>query len=505
MIESTNPCGEQPLLPYEPCNLGSINLSKFVAETDMDWESLKKAVHTTIQFLDDVVTINNYPIKEIEEIAKRNRRVGLGVMGWAETLVKLGLPYNSKQAVSKAEEVMSFINKEAMAASEELAKKRGLFGGWKDSIFDPDSEWFRGEEHYPRNSARTTIAPTGTIGIASGLQGAGIEPFFAIVYTRYNAKAIDDLKNNKTPDPSDVFWEVNPLFEELARKNNYFGLAKEELYKKIDDNHKSIRGIAQIPERIQELFLTSHDLSPLDHVRMQCAFQRGTDNAVSKTVNLRNDAKPEDIAEVYSLAYKLGAKGVTVYRDGCKSLQILNVGTKSKDQQEAKEEKNRSDLEEFSDYYKIETGSGTLHLHINYDELGPRKIFGNIAPLGTEISGLTSALCIMISKYLEEGGDPVRILKHLNSIKSDKPYGFGHKRVDSIPHAISKALRQNLVKTGFFADKGQTSLVGAKKTPLYREEEEETLTCSKCFSTNVQMMAGCSEPTCFDCGYSKCG
>lgn len=525
MIESTNPCGEQPLLPYEPCNLGSINLSKFVnkQQTDMDWEALKKAVHDTIHFLDNVVTVNNYPLPEIEEIAKKNRRVGLGVMGWAETLVALQIPYNSDEGFAKAEELMEFINTEAMAASENLAKTRGAFGGFTDSIFDKDGEHFRGEDFRPRNSARTTIAPTGTIGIASGLQGAGIEPFFAIVYTRYNAKALDALKKGETPNPDDTFWEVNPRFGKIAEENNFFGLSKEELYQQIDDNHKSVVGIDEIPEDIQQLFLTSHDLSPLDHVRMQCAFQRHVDNAVSKTVNLENDATPEDIEEVYMLAYKLGAKGVTVYRDGCKDFQVLNLGD-SKKKEESTEQtlaeepvqeelaaKNREELQEHSDYYAIETGSGTLHIHINYDELGPRRIFGNLAPLGTEISGLTSALCITLSKYLENGGDPVRVLKHLNSIKSDKPYGFGQKRVDSIPHAISKALRANLVKTGFFSDpQGQTSLVAQKTqqpTPepsVPAQSVEERLYCTKCYSTNVQMMAGCSEPTCFDCGYSKC-
>ncbi len=512
MIESTNPCGEQPLLPFEPCNLGSINLSKFVSGDDMDWTALKQTVRTCVHFLDNVVTVNNYPLFQIERIAKSNRRIGLGVMGWAETLVRLGLPYGGPESLEKAKEVMRVINEEAMAASEALAKERGAFGGWKDSIFDKQGDYYRGEDHTPRNSARTTIAPTGTIGIAAGLQGAGIEPFFAIVYTRYNAKALDALKKGETPNPNDTFWEVNPLFEKIAAENDYFGLGKEELWKRIDANHKSVTGMKEIPEKVQALFKTSHDLTPLDHVRMQCAFQEYTDNAVSKTVNLKNEAKPKDIEEVYMLAFKLGAKGVTVYRDGSKSFQVLNLGDKKAKAEKKPKKIDRDTLQEKSDYYQIETGSGTLHMHINYDELGPRRIFGNLSPLGTEISGLTSALCIMISKYLEAGGDPVRILKHLNSIKSDRPYGFGAKRVDSVPHAISKALRQNLVKTGFFADQsGQTSLTGKKldvgdtvEEVVKAESVSDRLHCSKCFSTNVQMMAGCSEPTCFDCGYSKC-
>jgi ribonucleoside-diphosphate reductase alpha chain len=542
LIESTNPCGEQPLLPYEPCNLGSLNLSKFIVDGDFDWEELKSAVHDTIHFLDNVVTVNNYPIPQIEVIAKRNRRIGLGVMGWAEALVQLGLSYDSDDAISKAEQVMQFINDESMAASEELAKTRGTFGGFKDSIFDKAGTEFRGEDHRPRNSARTTIAPTGTIGIAAGLQGAGIEPFFAVVYTRFNAKALDALKKGETPDPKDTFWEVNPLFDKIAAENKYFGLSREELFKKVDENHKSLVGIPEIPNHIQQQFLTAHDLDAFAHVKMQCAFQRHCDNAVSKTVNMPNSATPQDINDVYMLAFELGAKGVTVYRDGCKSFQVLNLGTKAKDEKKevaageqvveeplvALATKSSADtierqtarlhgMGERSTYYQVQTGYGPLHLHINYDDVGPTKVFANLAPTGTETSGLTSAVAILLSKYFELGGDPVRILKHLNSVKGDRPYGFGPRRVDSIPHAISKALRDHLVKTGYIPDEnGQTTIeqhsaepraMPSPVTPQHAEQQtqnSERLFCGKCYSTNVLMTAGCSEPTCYDCGYSKC-
>ncbi len=527
MIESTNPCGEQPLLPYEPCNLGSLNLAKFVTAGNFDWDQLREAVHTAIQFLDDVVTVNNYPIPQIEEIAKMNRRIGLGVMGWAEALVLMGLPYNSDGALRKAEEVMKFINEESMTASEELAKHRGAFGGFKDSIFDKQGSHYRGEDFRPRNSARTTIAPTGTIGICAGLQGAGIEPFFAVVYTRFNAKALDALKKGETPDPKDTFWEVNPLFDKIAGEHSYFGLSREELFKKVDENHKSLVGIKEIPKHIQNQFLTAHDLVPFDHVRMLCAFQKYCDNAVSKTVNLPNNATPKDINDVYMMAFENGAKGVTVYRDGCKNFQVLNLGTKGKEEKKettsatgqvtvhvpasapvAEQPVSRvfNGLGERSMYYEIMTGYGPLHVHINYDDVGPTRTFVNISPTGTEISGLTTSLGIMLSKYFQLGGDPVKVLKHLNSIKGDKPYGFGPKRVDSIPHALSKALRDHLVKTGYIADaEGQTTLGGGHSAGPARETAAgERLFCSKCYSTNVQMAAGCSEPTCFDCGYSKC-
>ncbi|MEM3091357.1 MAG: adenosylcobalamin-dependent ribonucleoside-diphosphate reductase, partial [Candidatus Pacearchaeota archaeon] len=395
-IEATNPCGEQPLLPYEPCNLGSINLSKFVKKdgSDFDYVELKETISLATRFLDNVIDMNNYPIPKIEEMAKKTRRIGLGVMGWAESLVKLGIPYNSQKALEKAEEIMKFINMSCLNYSEELADKRGVFPAWKGSIYDKDSKFFRGQEFFPRHSARTTIAPTGTIGIAAGLQGAGIEPFFAIVYVRYNASGIEALKRGETPSEKDTFFEINPLFEEIAMQNNYWGMQKEELYMKINNNHKSLRGIKEIPENIQNLFLTSHDLTPKEHVLMQCAFQKYTDNAVSKTVNLKNSATESDVEEVYMLAYENGAKGVTIYRDGSKNLQVLNLSEKTKNKKENKDNSN-----ELADYYLIETGHGPVHIHINYNEDGPTKIFANLSPVGTEISGMTTALSIVLSKY----------------------------------------------------------------------------------------------------------
>ncbi|MBN1792164.1 adenosylcobalamin-dependent ribonucleoside-diphosphate reductase [Candidatus Woesearchaeota archaeon] len=516
MIESTNPCGEQPLLPYEPCNLGSINLFRFVDEKkkDFDWERLKVCVHNSVYFLDNVIDVNNYPLPKIEYMAKLGRRIGLGVMGWAESLVALGLPYESELAFRKAEEVMKYIDSESRRASEELAKKRGLFPSWKGSIYDTKSKHYKGKESRPRNSAITTIAPTGTIGIAAGLQGAGIEPFFAVAYTRYNAAGIDALKKGETPLEKDTFFEVNPLFKKMAIENSFFGLKENELYKKVEQNHKSLIGIKEIPEKIQNLFLTSHDIKPINHLKMQVAFQKYTNNAVSKTVNLKNEATVAEVREIYLKAYEFGAKGVTIYRDGSKQFQILNISSKKDEKKEAvQEEKER--MPDKSSYYLINTGQGPLHIHINYDDIGPLQMFANLSPTGTEISGMTTAIGILISKYFEQGGNANRLLKHLNSIKGDKPFGFGPKRVDSIPHGVSKALKEHLVATGKFEGmNGQTVLLAngsaTQETlmPIHAEHSEEkkkdSLFCPKCFSTNVEMVSGCSEPTCFDCGYSKC-
>ena len=499
VIESTNPCGEQPLLPWEACNLGSINISKFIKtdSSDMDYDRLRSCVWSAMHFLDNVIDVNNYPLQKIEEMAKSNRRVGLGVMGWAETLALLKIPYNSEDAVKKAEHVMEFINDEALKASEDLAKTRGVFPNYMDSIYDKDGMHFR---YYakPRNAARTTIAPTGTIGITAGLQGAGIEPFFAVAYIRYNAAGIDALKINETPSEKDIFFEVNPVFKKIAQEHNFFGMKETELWKKIEDNHKSVQGIKSIPVEIQKLFLTAHDLIPEDHIKMQAAFQKYTNNAVSKTINMKKEATEDDVRKAFLLAYELGCKGVTIYRDGSKDHQILNISSKKT---------RESTGFEKSSYYELMTGQGPLHVHINYDDEGPIKVFANISPIGTEISGLTSAISILLSKYLSIGGDPANILKHLNSIKGDKPYGFGPNRIDSIPHAVSKALKDHLIKTNKLIDRktGQTTLGnGAILKDVQLNKLQGALYCLKCFSSNVEVLSGCSGPTCFDCGYSEC-
>lgn len=500
-IESTNPCGEQPLLPWEPCNLGSINLANFVVGEELrgrfDFPRLKEAVQLAVRFLDDVIDVNNYPLPEIERFAKGNRRIGLGVMGWAEALAKMGTAYDSPEALTAAEKVMSFINGAALDASEALAKERGAFPNWKDSVYDPNGAHFRGDERYPRHCARTTIAPTGTIAIAAGIQGGGIEPFFAIAYTRYNAKALDAMKKGHKPDDKDVFFEVNPLFREVAEAHDWFGLGEKTLFRRIDENHKSVRGIKEIPEKIQRAFASAHDVAPETHVRMQAAYQRHVDNGVSKTINMPATATVEDVRRAYLLSYELGCKGITVYRDGSKAQQVLNLApTPSK-------QKRREATSAFgvsSEYYQIRTGYGPLHVHINYDERGPLQLFTNIPPLGTEISGLTSLVGILISKYLAEGGDPMNLVKHLNSVKGDRPIGLGPSRVDSIPHAIAVALRAHLKKTGWLPEDGGAA---APPSPL-AAPLPVTEHCPKCYSSNVSFESGCSGPTCHDCGFSKC-
>jgi ribonucleoside-diphosphate reductase alpha chain len=499
-IEAVNPCGEQPLLPWEPCNLGSLNLSRFVSgpvgRGAFDFERLAAAVRLATRFLDDVIEVNNYPLPQIERLAKGNRRIGLGVMGYAEALVKMGISYDSDEALRFAERLMGFVQEEALAASEELARERGVFPNWGGSIYDPQSPHFRGEARAPRHAALTTIAPTGTIALAAGLQGSGIEPFFSIAYTRYNARALDALKRGQTPSSADTLIEANSLFKEMAAERGYFGLSERELWAKVNANKGRVRGLSFVPEELQKLFATSHDVSPEFHVKTQAAFQKHVDNGVSKTVNLANAATREEVRRVFLMSYRLGLKGITVYRDGSKAQQVLSLPSSPSRMKRSEPTQAHGAS---SAYYQVQTGYGPLHVHINYDERGPYQVFANIPPLGTEISALTSVVGILLSKYLAQGGDPIRILKHLNSVKGDRPLGMGEKRIDSIAHAISVALREHLEKTGWFVKKnGPVEGGDALLQGVPREY------CPSCYSPRVAHVSGCGGITCLDCGYSEC-
>ncbi len=513
-IESTNPCGEQPLLPFDACNLGSVNLSKFVVMGKIDYARLGEVVKLAVRFLDNLIDVNNFPLVEIEHNVKGNRRIGFGVMGWAEMLSLLNIAYDSDVAIKKAEEVMEFVNNKALEASEELALERGVFPNFKDSIYDESGEFYREwAKGRPRNCARTTIAPTGTIAIAAGVQGGGIEPFFSIAYVRYNGKALDALKKGEKPDEGDVFHEVNPLFLKIAKENKFFNLKPEELWKKIENNHNSVRGIKEIPENIQKIFPSAHDINVEFHLKMQGAFQKHIDNAVSKTINLPNEATIEDVKNAYLRAWKLGCKGITVYRDGCKSQQVLNI-KKDKKKELKKKAKLELDLSEGlnSVYYKFESGYGPVHIHIDHSSGKIVRVFTNTSPIGTEIAGLTTTLGILISKYLEHGGDVNEIRKQLNSVKSDKPFGFGPKRIESIPHAISVALSKFLAQLDKLP--GQQLLtphINEKKEDknkdlknINKDKDDVKAFCPKCYSPNVAFQSGCSGPTCFDCGFSEC-
>lgn len=300
-IESTNPCGEQPLLPHESCVLGSINLMKMVKNNQADWDKLKKTVRTAVHFLDNVIDVNNYPFPEIEQITKANRKIGIGIMGFAEMLIKLGIQYDSEKAVEFAEKLMKFITEEAHKKSQELGQERGSFLNFKGSIYDT------GKIKAMRNATCTTIAPTGTISLIAGVS-SGIEPLFAVSFVR------DVMEGTK-------LLEVTPLFEEIARKKEFYS---KSLMLKVA-RKGSVKELKEVPADIRKIFVTSFDVAPEWHVKIQAAFQKYTDNAVSKTVNLPFKAKVEDVKKIYLMAYKLKCKGITVYRTGSKPQQVLYV------------------------------------------------------------------------------------------------------------------------------------------------------------------------------------
>lgn len=318
-IESTNPCGEQPLLPYESCNLGSINLAKHVKDNDVDWDKLKKTVHKAVHFLDNVIDMGKYPIQKIKDMVHSNRKIGLGVMGWADMLILCNTAYNSEEGIRMAEKVMKFINDESKNASVELAKTRGVFPNFKGSIFDKEGGL------KVRNATTTTIAPTGTLSIL-GNCSSGVEPLFAISFIR-------NIMDNTE------MLEVNPIFKMKIKEA---GLYSDALMRMIAKKG-TIQHIDNIPDKMKKVFVTSHDIVPEWHVRMQAAFQRHVDNAVSKTVNFPYYATTSEVEEVFMLAYKQGCKGITIYRDGSRDSQVLNIEKVNK---EPKKEKPKEEKEE---------------------------------------------------------------------------------------------------------------------------------------------------------------
>jgi ribonucleoside-diphosphate reductase alpha chain len=305
-MESTNPCGELPLLPFESCNLASIDVSKLVSGQSFDWDRLEARIRTGVRFLDDVIDANRYPLPQIEQVTRANRKIGLGVMGFADALIAMGVPYDSKNAVSIGEELAAFLSDKADGASVELAAERGAFPNWKGS------RWEQAGHAPMRNATTTSIAPTGTISILAGCSG-GIEPLYAISFVR---QVLDGTR----------LYEVHPRFVERAKKNGFYS---EELMAKIAERG-SLRGLDEVPYEVQKLFVTAYDVAPEWHVRMQAAFQRHVHNAVSKTINFPRSATVEDVQHAYELAWKLGCKGVTVYRDGSREEQVLSFGESAK-------------------------------------------------------------------------------------------------------------------------------------------------------------------------------
>jgi ribonucleoside-diphosphate reductase alpha chain len=480
-IEATNPCGEQPLLPYESCNLGSINLSKFVRGKDFDWERLKEVVWIATRFLDDVIDVNDYPIPEIEEMTKANRKIGLGVMGWADALFLLGVPYDSEEAIRLAEKVMKFIQEESHKASQALAEERGVFPNWKGSVWEK-----RGIKM--RNATTTTIAPTGTISIIANCS-SGIEPVFALAYKRTNV--LD----------GEEFFEVNPIFEKVLKER---GLYSEELIAKVAESG-SIQNL-DLPADIRRVFKTALEIAPEWHVRMQAAFQKFTDNAVSKTINLPNSATRADVEKAFMLAYELKCKGITVYRDGSREEQVLvtKKTEKEKPRKPARfiEPRPRPRVT-VGRTIETKTGCGSLYVTINEDSEGIAEVFVQLGKSGGCAASQTEAIGRLLSVALRSWVNPEVLVKQLKGIRCPS-IGFDSGEVitscaDGVAKVLEKWLKGEYRKIRFEVE-------GIKPLTEFAEEKEEGSkmiggVCPECGNI-LEYGEGCA--TCKFCGFTKC-
>jgi ribonucleoside-diphosphate reductase alpha chain len=468
-IESTNPCGEQPLLPMEACNLGSINLAKFVLENGdgpvIDFEGLKNVISATVRFLDNTIDMSKYPLPEIDEMVRGNRKIGLGVMGFADMLFQLKIPYNSDEALETAETVMRFIQENAHEASQNLAEERGEFPNWGKSIYQDQGIKLR-------NATCTTIAPTGTLSIIAGCS-SGIEPLFALSFVR-------NVMDN------DKLLEVNPYFEEIANDRRFYS---RELMDEIA-KRGSIKKIKQIPKDVRKIFVTAHDVSPDWHIRMQAAFQKYTDNAVSKTVNLPHDATQDDVMKVYNLANELGCKGVTIYRDGSKENQVLSFSHKDKrmDKFMTAVKERPETLDGFTT--KMKTGYGHLYVTVTEYDNKPFEVFATIGKSGRSTTAKTEAIGRLASLALRSGIKVNEIVTQLKGIGGEHPVFQNGGLVLSIPDAIARVLEKRYLSGGAAQGnhKSEYSLMGEK--------------CPECGQT-VSFEEGCI--LCHFCGFNKCG
>ena len=518
-IESTNPCGEQPLLPYEACNLGSINLSLMVknvnGKPDVDYDRLGSVVHKAVHFLDNVIEVNKYPLPQINEMTRGTRKIGLGVMGWADMLCKLSIAYNSQKAINLAEKLMHFIQEESRKASIQLAETKGVFPFYEKSIY-------KDLGIKVRNATTTTIAPTGTLSIISGCS-SGVEPLFAISYIR-NVMDNDEL------------IEVNPLFKQLAIAEGFYS---DDLMRRIAKKG-TIKDFPEIPKAVQNVFATAHDITPEWHVKMQSAFQKYTDNAVSKTVNLCHDATRNDVRAVFELAYKTYCKGVTIYRDGSRDMQVLNIGqVKGKEENKAEgaaentvdpriSPRPRPDITTgFTE--KVRIGCGNLYITVNYDEHGICEVFTNTGRAGG-CPSQSEATSRLVSIALRSGIDAKSIVEQLKGIRCPSTIRQKGLKVMSCPDAIGRLIEKVLKLQNGKNEELSSELNDIIADPCPRptakiveemdEQEEQDLIpeaekeesvevstiritkCPECGKA-VEHEGGCV--ICRNCGFSKCG
>lgn len=468
-IESTNPCGEQPLLPYESCNLGSINLARMVKPElpEIDWDKLKDTTRKAIHFLDNVIDINKYPLQKIEEMTLANRKIGLGVMGWADMLIQLGIPYNSEKAIHLAEDVMAFIQREGKQASALLADERGVFPNFEGSVYDGKIRL--------RNATITTIAPTGTLSIIAGCS-SGIEPLFAVSFVR-------------TVMEGTRLIEINPFFEQVAKDRGFW---TRELMEKIADRG-SVQDFDEIPEDVKAIFVTAHDITPAEHITMQAAFQKYVDNAVSKTVNFPHKATPKDVENVYLLAYTLGCKGVTVYRDGSREQQVLTKGKRGEkkqfeDSMQKIVPRKRPDVIKGSTRL-MKTGCGNIYVTINEDEEGHLfELFTSMGKAGGCAASQSEAIGRLVSLAFRSNIEPDEVIKQLKGIMCHSPTWHEGGRILSCSDAIANALQR-------YREHGSKGNGDRHKVVMLMGA------CPECGGA-VEHEGGCA--VCHNCGFTRC-
>ena len=465
-IESTNPCGEQPLLPYESCNLGSVNLDHVVKDGVINWKKLRLIVQIAVHFLDNVIDANKLPLPQIEEMTLNTRKIGLGVMGFADMLHQLRIPYDSAQGLAKAEEIMSFIREEARQKSRELAKTRGVYPAWREGALPL------------RNATVTTIAPTGTISMIADAS-SGIEPNFALAYTK---NVLDGEKLNF----------LNKHFEETAKTERFYS---EDLMQALIDG-ESLEHFKRVPDSIRRVFRTSREIETKWHIRMQAAFQKYTDNAVSKTINFPNSANEEDVRTAFLMAYQLGCKGLTIYRDGCRKNQVLIAGDETDDSdgdpkkvsaQPRKRPRVTKGITE-----RVNTGDGMLYITINEDLEGLCEVFASIGKHGGNMAAQTEAIGRLISLCLRCGVDAMSIVKQLKGIAAGHSHAWDNgELVLSAPDAIGKVL-ENYIKNKQRKENPQ---------PVKETNGQKWEICPECGGFLI-FQETCSQ--CRSCGYSKC-
>mgnify|MGYP001169992465 FL=1 len=562
--EATNPCGEQPLLPYDVCNLGSVNVGYFVTEGEVDWDGMRQAVHLSTHFLENVIDANNYPLPEIDNLSKRIRRIGLGVMGLADLLIRLGIPYDSDEGVEMGRRIMAFADEEAKVESERLAAQRAPFPEWEKSIWGPDASCARdaaGERIRPhrklRNCNVTTVAPTGTISIIAGCS-SGIEPLFAVAFMRNQAGVL-------MPD-------VNEDFVAIAKREGWYS---DDLMQRIAQAGH-IR-FPEVPEQWQRVFATANDIKAEWHIRMQAAFQAHNDSAISKTCNFAHDASEAYVEEIYRLAFRLGCKGVTVYRDGSRDMQVLSTGTTARkvaeqatagghaearsdlagmttgatDQRassadlmgelaeiraenerlrklvhdleaenlQRRQKRSRPDMLRGTTR-RVDTPLGTLYVTITEDDRAqPFEVFMSLGKAGGAIMADVEAMGRLISLALRSGIPLKEVHRQVRGISSDRAIGLGPNKVLSVPDAVGIAIerwmqdkagvQQELLPTvpppiGTLANPTVAQVItqGGEQLSLAHVQPVLTGACPDCGS-QLEFAEGCMK--CHVCGFSECG